>query len=230
MENLLNFDLAYALDVLVRLIFAFLAGILVGYDREKERKPAGIKTHTLVCIGACLVMMTGEYTYLQYGVDDVSRMAAQVISGIGFLGAGTILVTRSNRISGLTTAASLWFTACLGVTIGIGFFEASVIALVAILIVMKILDKVDDRIYANLRVIQLHILIPTLKATNDIYDKLEELNCELLSVNPEINRGHKKGSSFVYFNVTIKIPKDLKHEDLICSISELDDVLFVELT
>jgi putative Mg2+ transporter-C (MgtC) family protein len=229
MLEILNFDFIYTLNILIKLTIAFTAGILIGYDREKRRMPAGIKTHTLVCIGSCLVMMTGEYTYLKYGQDDVTRLAAQVISGLGFLGAGTILVTKNNRIKGLTTAASLWFTGCLGITIGIGFYEAAVISLIAVLIVMKILNKVDDRIYANLKIIQLHMLIPSLRVTNTIYEKLDSLDCEILSVNPDLHTNHKGDGGFVYFNVTIKIPLKLTHPELLEEMSKLDEILFVEL-
>jgi len=228
MLDFISFDFSYALDITIRLATAFISGIIVGYDREKLRRPAGIKTHTLVCLGSCLVMMTGEYTYLKYGQDDVTRLAAQVISGLGFLGAGTILVTRTNKVKGLTTAASLWFTGCLGITIGIGFYEAAFVALIAMLLVMKILNRVDDKIYINSRIMKIHLLIPSLRVTNAIYEKIDSMDCQLLSVNPQLNSGAEDLNHFVYLDLKIKLPINLKHSKLLSSISELDEVLFAE--
>lgn len=115
--------------VILRLAFAAVAGGLIGMERELKGRPAGMKTFSLVCIGASMVMVTNEYIikYLSNGTGDIARLAAQVISGIGFLGAGTIIVTGNNQIRGLTTAAALWVTAALGITIGAGFFFGGLI-------------------------------------------------------------------------------------------------------
>lgn len=110
--------------ILFRLVLAAICGGLIGLERGLKGRPAGLKTFSLVCIGATLSMVTNEYIsiYVSGGSGDAARMAAQVISGIGFLGAGTIMVTGANQIRGLTTAAALWVTAALGITIGSGFY------------------------------------------------------------------------------------------------------------
>jgi putative Mg2+ transporter-C (MgtC) family protein len=109
---------SFQCSVLLRLIFAAICGILIGLERDLKGRPAGLKTFSLVCIGATLSMVTNEYisVYLNGGSGDAARMAAQVISGIGFLGAGTIIVTCMNQIRGLTTAAALWLTAAIGMS------------------------------------------------------------------------------------------------------------------
>lgn len=119
------------LSVGLRLAFSLIAGTLIGLDRSMKRRGAGIKTHVLVCLGSALVMMTGQFIQLNYeGTIDVARMGAQVISGVGFLGVGTIIVTGHNQVKGLTTAAGLWACACIGLAIGIGFVDGALLALV----------------------------------------------------------------------------------------------------
>ncbi len=97
------------LAITIRLLFALFVGLIIGIDRERKRRVAGIKTHILVCLGSALVMITSQYMMLTFGevAADVSRMGAQVISGVGFLGVGTIIVTGRNQVKGLTTAASI---------------------------------------------------------------------------------------------------------------------------
>ena len=113
---------SFLISVLVRLFCAAICGGIIGFERGLKGRPAGLKTFSLVCIGATMVMVTNEYImiYVSGGSGDAARMAAQVISGIGFLGAGTIMVTGANQVKGLTTAAALWVTAALGITIGAG--------------------------------------------------------------------------------------------------------------
>ena len=108
--------------MLLRLVLATVCGGLLGFERTKKRRAAGIRTYILVCQGACAAMMTGQFVYLYVGSTDVSRIGAQVVSGIGFLGAGTILMTGYHKIRGLTTAAGLWATACMGLALGAGFY------------------------------------------------------------------------------------------------------------
>lgn len=124
------------ISMIVRVFLAVFIGGILGLERERKNRPAGFRTYILVCLGAALVMMTNQYVYLYYELGDPVRMGAQVISGIGFLGAGTIIVTGRNKITGITTAASLWAAACSGLAIGIGFYEGAIICGVVIVFVM----------------------------------------------------------------------------------------------
>ena len=123
-----------SLAIFLRLVLAMIVGMAVGIDRGLKRRGAGVKTHVLVCLGSALVMMTSEYmTHTFDSKLDIARLGAQVISGIGFLGVGTILVTGKNQIRGLTTAAGLWTCACVGLAIGIGFAEGAIYTLILML-------------------------------------------------------------------------------------------------
>ena len=118
--------------LIVRLLLAALFGALIGIEREHAKRPAGLRTHVLVCVSACLVMLTAEFiSKFGYSPYDITRLGAQVISGIGFLGAGTI-IRNGNTVKGLTTAASLWAVACVGLATGIGFYMGATLATVVI--------------------------------------------------------------------------------------------------
>lgn len=117
-------------DWALRLLIAGVLGGLVGFEREFSNRPAGLRTHIVVCLGSALVMVTAEFIFEKYSGQvaiDPTRMGAQVISGIGFLGAGTILRT-GNSIRGLTTAAGVWAVACIGLAAGSGFYAGALIA------------------------------------------------------------------------------------------------------
>ncbi|HEX2946341.1 MAG TPA: MgtC/SapB family protein [Clostridia bacterium] len=135
----------FAFETLLRLVLAGVLGGLIGYEREHTNRPAGFRTHILVCVGAALVMVTSEYIFEVYSGKvnlDPARLGAQVISGIGFLGAGTIIRDGFN-VRGLTTAASLWAVSCVGIAVGIGFYSGAVIATILIFLTLIILKKAE---------------------------------------------------------------------------------------
>lgn len=135
--------------VLVRLLIALVCGALIGMERGSSKHDAGLRTHIIVCLGAASVMIISQLIASQYGgVNDLTRLGAQVISGIGFLGAGSIIVSK-NRVRGLTTAAGLWTTACLGLVAGAGFIEVSLTILVLIMFTTYVLRPLSLRLQAN---------------------------------------------------------------------------------
>ena len=132
------------LSIFVRFALAVLLGGIIGMERGKKRHPAGLRTHLVVCIGSASVMMVSQYIF--YTIDsasDPSRLGAQVISGIGFLGVGTIVVTGRNQVKGLTTAAGLWASACMGLAIGIGFYECAIIMCLFLYLVLEVIARLD---------------------------------------------------------------------------------------
>ena len=131
------------LELIVRLIFSFVAGFIIGLEREKNGNPAGLKTHILVCLGACLIMIISIYAFAQ---GDPARLAAQVVSGIGFIGAGAIMRDNAGGIRGITTAATLWITACLGLGFGSGMFIYTLLALLFVSITLIFIKKIESKI------------------------------------------------------------------------------------
>ena len=170
-----------------RLILAVLFGGIIGLERGANRHLAGFRTHILVCAGAALVMLTNEYICQFYGTGDPARLGAQVITGVGFLGAGTILVTGHNKIKGLTTAAGLWASACLGLALGIGFYSGAVIAAVLIFIVLALLPKVEEFFYRNSRSIELYIEIDSVDHFREFIKYIHTLDTKTCKtqVNPD---------------------------------------------
>lgn len=135
-------------EMILRLVLALILGGMVGFEREAHAKAAGFRTHILVCLGAALIMLTSMHIFDIYkGVTgaDPARIAAQVVSGIGFLGAGTIIRSRASVV-GLTTAASLWTIAGVGLAIGSGLYLVGTVAAVLILISLKVLSRLQDMI------------------------------------------------------------------------------------
>ena len=148
------------LAVIVRILVAFLLGGILGVERGLKQRPAGLRTYMLVCVGACMIMLTNQYIYQTYQTGDPVRMGAQVVSGIGFLGAGTIIVTKHSQIKGLTTAAGLWAAAAVGLATGIGFYEAAVVGALVIFFTLTVLNRLDMRMHRKARYFDIYIELP----------------------------------------------------------------------
>ncbi|MFL6702978.1 MAG: MgtC/SapB family protein, partial [Paraburkholderia graminis] len=136
-------------DLISRLVLAAALGSVIGFERERLSWAAGLRTHMLVCVGSALIMIVSAYGFAEvltgeHVVLDPSRMAAQVVSGIGFLGAGSILL-RGEIVRGLTTAASLWSVAAIGLAVGGGLYTASIAATVIILIILAGIKPLERR-------------------------------------------------------------------------------------
>lgn len=134
-------------SVIIRMFFAFSCGAAIGMERSYKNRPAGFRTHILVCLGAAIVSTTGIYLAVNRQFPtDLSRLGAQVVSGLGFIGGGTIILTGKKKIKGLTTAAGLWATGIIGLAIGAGFYEGAVIAAVLVIFVEIVLFDFGSRI------------------------------------------------------------------------------------
>ena len=134
-------------SVMLRMLIAVLIGAVIGLERSAKNRPAGFRTHILVCLGAAVAAMTGLYIFLVLKLPtDVSRLGAQVISGLGFIGAGTIVVTKKMSIKGLTTAAGLWTTGIIGLAIGSGYFELGIIGAVLVLMAETLFNALGRKI------------------------------------------------------------------------------------
>lgn len=139
-------------EIFIRFGIAMLIGALIGIEREFSHRPAGLRTHILVALGSCAVMLTSQMIFCQYRVygatADPARLSAQVIAGVGFLGAGTIL-REGAIVKGLTTAASVWMVACLGIAVGAGYYEIGLIGTAYILITLTFLERFQHKVFRN---------------------------------------------------------------------------------
>ena len=166
--------------LVVKLTFAVIFGGIIGLERGRKRRPAGFRTHILVCVGATMAMCISRYCVEVLGITvDVSRLGAQVINGIGFLGAGTIIVTRRQEVKGLTTAAGLWACACMGLAVGAGFFECALMAFAAIIMSTTLLDKVEKLITSRSLNMNINVIVTETSVIHDVHDVLRGMNLKI---------------------------------------------------
>lgn len=143
-------------EALIRLLLAVLVGGIVGYQREKHERPAGLRTHILVALGSTLVMLVSAYGFLGQNFADPTRIASQVVVGVGFLGAGTI-IRQGSLVIGLTTAASLWTTAAAGLALGLGWYRVAIFTVLLVFLVLSLFKKIEEK-YWKRHLIQLEIV------------------------------------------------------------------------
>lgn len=206
---------------------AIIFGGIIGYGRERERRPAGLRTHILVSIGSTLSMITNIYIYEVYNSSsDPTRIGAQVISGIGFLGAGTIIVTGKNKVRGLTTAAGLWACACMGLAIGAGFYSGAIIGCLFIALVTAVLSKLDKRINRNSRNITIYILVNSTKAASKLLKDIQSTNVKISDI--EISNNNVSSNDLIGILLGLRIPGDVCHNDFIENITNKNEVIFLQ--
>lgn len=214
-------------SIILRLFLAALFAGIIGIERGQKRRPAGFRTHMLVCMGATLVMITNQYMVQVLGMDtDPSRLGAQVISGIGFLGAGTIIVVGRNQVKGLTTAAGLWACACMGLAIGIGFYEGAIISCVFLFAVMTGLHNVDTYLQLNSKIIEVYVELETMSSLTNLLDYLKQNGTKVS--NLEIQRIKKGDYQEVGCIMTLKLPEKHNHEEYLVSINKIDGIRCIE--
>lgn len=166
---------------IVRILLAAICGAVIGTERGRKHRPAGLRTHMLVCVAAALVMVTNEQLIEVYGSGDPTRMGAQVISGIGFLGAGTIITDRQSRIRGLTTAAGLWASACVGLAIGSGYYLGGVLTCIFILIIFTKFIGIEKHFVKRSRTMEIRVSFENAKSLNHFISELTSCECNVVS-------------------------------------------------
>ena len=211
----------------VRICLAALAGGLVGLERGFHGRAAGLRTHMLVCLGAALSALIGCYLSVALGGTDVQRTGAQVMSGVGFLGAGTILLKKGNsQITGLTTAAGLWASACMGLAIGAGFYLGALVGCLLIILTTTILSYFEGAIMSTARNMNIYI---EFESTNDIGAVIESLKATNVKIyDVEITKLRASDGLLPNAILSIRIPKKLKHADVMTQISAISGVHAVE--
>lgn len=213
-----------ALTVTVRLLLAVACGFVIGLERTRKRRPAGLRTYMLVCLGAAIVMLTSEFLSQYYPNQEITRMAAQVITGIGFLGAGTIMVTRYYRVKGLTTAAGLWCAACLGIAIGAGFYFGSILVCVLMLLIMTFADRFESSYTRRLRCLNLYIILEDVTKLQRFVHSLKETEIAMSDVETaKADSGHGIG-----LFCQLRFPAKMTEADALQVVESSDGVLFAK--
>ncbi len=208
-------------NIVFRMVLSLAVGMVIGIDRGAKRRGGGARTTITVCLGSTLAMLLEQYLEVLYpGQFDISRIAAQVISGVGFLGAGSILVS-GHQIKGLTFAASIWTCACIGLAIGIGFIDGALILTALWLIGVHFVPYIENRIYKHSRYMTLYIEAATGREITLISRKLKEDHCFIDTF--VVDKPKAKGQ---YFQIvtTFKIPKGIRREAYLHSLQEMNGV------
>lgn len=202
-------------EICLRLLCAMIVGMVIGTEREYTHRPAGMRTHILVALGACAVMITGQLIFVQYRVygatSDPARLSAQVISGVGFLGAGTILREGTN-IKGLTTAASLWSVACLGIAAGGGYYAVALAGMIFIFVTLTFFEVIQTRLIGSATYLHNYRM-----EADDISEALTALNIHArkhrASVQDMQTQRQEDGSFLISFQADISGPRSQKRRD-----------------
>ncbi len=213
-------------SVLIRLLLAVICGGLIGIERGRKRRPAGFRTHMLVCLGSAVTMLISQHLWLEGYTTDLARLGAQVVSGIGFLGAGTILVTGRHQIKGLTTAAGLWASASIGLAIGAGFYVGAVFAFAFVLLTITLLSRLEARLIASARNMNLYIEYADSETLGRVIDSVKKLEVRIYDVEITKNRATEGISTGAI--LSLRLPKALPHAVVMAEIASSDGVKGVE--
>lgn len=213
-------------SVTVRVCLAMLLGGILGIERGRKHRPAGFRTYMLVCLGTTIVMLTNQYVYERYGGGDPVRMGAQVISGIGFLGAGTIIVTGHNQVKGLTTAAGLWAAACVGLAVGIGFYEGAVVGGMAVVLILTFFHRVDGLILSKSRRMEVYVEAENVKELTRFLKSVKQQRLEVGDAFLESLEHQEAGR--VGAIVIVKWKGKICHEDIISKLQDSPEICHLE--
>lgn len=210
----------------LRILLAIVIGGVLGIERGRKNRPAGLRTYMLVCLGSTVVMMTNQYVSQLFGTGDPVRMGAQVISGIGFLGAGSIIVTGRNQIRGLTTAAGLWAAACIGLAIGIGFYEVAIAGGVAIFLILTVLQNLDFFTRKNSSVLDMYIELDAKESMANFVHFMRDAG--LAMSNMQFESEYVGASVGITFVVTIKSIQQRPRDSILDTLRHIPGLVFME--
>ena len=225
-------------SVLLRLVLAMLLGGLIGLERGRKHRAAGFRTYMLVCLGSALTSIMSQYLFVQLGTVwaeiaattgkqvDVSRFGAKVYSGIGFLAAGTIIVTGRQEVKGLTTAAGLWASACMGIAIGAGFYECVIIAFVLMFLCIHFLPMVEVYLLENARNMNIYVELKSLDEIGTLLTRVKAQGVQIYSV--EIDRGGEEHHRYPSAVLSVRLENHQQHPQILAALSEVKGVTMID--
>ena len=211
--------------ITTKLILAVLLGGAIGIERELKRRPAGSRTHVLICLGATMTMIANHYMLLTSGNVDPARIGAQVVAGIGFIGAGTIVVSHRNKVRGLTTAAGLWTTAIIGLALGCGYFECAIAITLLVLFTESSLSKIEWIRNRKFRSVTLFVEYETSKGY--VSRLMDFFANEKISVADM--EAIKNGDSKTVLLLTVLLNKNINEEELAIAIKDMPFTVMTEV-
>lgn len=225
------------IEIVIRIVLSLVAGSLIGMERGGKSQPAGIRTHSVVCVAACLIMMTNEFVSYKFGTGDPTRLGAQVVSGVGFLGAGTILIKENKKITGLTTAAGIWGAAGIGLAIGVGFYQGAILTAISIWGIISMFQPLKIYLQKRSKIIELYIVVNSTEAYNRVLVYCAEKHIRVTDSRTAFGKVNQ--SRIQYFDVpekkiasfiTLELPGKFEHLRLMEELSDIVGVIYLEET
>ncbi len=210
-----------AASIILRMLLAVTCGGMLGVERGRAHQSAGMRTYMLVSLGACAVMLTGQYIFLTFQTGDPARLGAQVVSGIGFLGAGSIMVSHDAKIRGLTTAAGLWSSACIGLAIGIGFYSVGIFGAILILVIMTRFRSVEFKLLLDTVWIPVYMEVDKGTSLNEMSDELAKMDLEIGDMRTQ------EGTDCDKVIVYLRNEKNHSWEEIVRFLEKINGVHFV---
>ena len=214
-------------DIVIRMCLAVICGALIGMEREQKRRPAGLRTHMLICLGASMTTLTSQYLLLNLGLyTDPARLGAQVIAGIGFIGAGTIIVTKRRQVKGLTTAAGLWASAIVGLCCGAGFYLGAMAAAALILVAEMLMSKLEWYLISRARTMNIFVEYSGAETLTVIVDRLKDMNVSILDM--EVTKSSAASGKNPCVTFSLGMSKRMRHDEVMNQLTGLRGVIVVE--
>ena len=226
------------ISVLLRLVLAMAFGGMIGLERGRKHRAAGFRTYMLVCLGSALTSILSQYLFVQLGTVwaeiavttgkqvDVSRLGAKVYSGIGFLAAGTIIVTGRQEVKGMTTAAGLWASACMGIAIGAGFYECVIIAFVLMFLCIHFLPVVEVYLLENARNMNIYVELKSLDELGVLLSHVKAQGVQIYGV--EIDRGGEEYHRYPSAVLSVRLSVHQQHPQILAALSEVHGVTMID--
>ncbi|MBQ8646673.1 MAG: MgtC/SapB family protein [Oscillospiraceae bacterium] len=213
--------------IALRMALAVVCGGVIGLEREYKRRPAGFRTHILICLGAAMTTLISQYLYLVQNLyTDMARLGAQVVAGIGFIGAGTIIVTRRQRVKGLTTAAGLWAVGIIGLCLGAGFYEGGIAATVLILLAELVLAKIEYRLLDHAPEVNLYMEYRNKDCLDQVLTLFRESQVRVLHL--EITRASNDERHNACAIFALRLPRRQSSEKVLTMVSAVNGVVSAE--
>ena len=225
-------------SMMLRILLAMFMGGIIGFDRELKHRAAGFRTYMLVAVGAATTAILSQYLDLMLSTawsdalavvgrrTDVVRLGARVISGIGFIGTGTILVTERREVKGLTTACCLWASACMGLAIGAGFYDCMIIGFFLIIVIMKLLPLIEDAVLAKARNMHIYMEMDTIEQLGNVVSRMKAEGLTMYEV--ELAKSEHGSISQVSAYFSVRLPQKRHHTEVLAMLSTLDGIALIE--
>ena len=215
------------LSVSLRMVLAVLCGGAIGIEREFKRRPAGFRTHILICLGAAMTTLTSQYlSLIMHYYTDMARLGAQVVAGIGFIGAGTIIVTKRQRVKGLATAAGLWTAAIIGRALGGGFYEGALVVTLLVLTAELVFSQMEYRLLSRAPEINLYVEYADKASLEQIIRRFRETEIKILNMKITRSTGSEKHNTCVIFS--LRHNKKCPAEQVLAITNTIEGVVLVE--